>query len=301
MFDQLQRTAEWLESRRGRITGSQAGALLGLSPHQTQAQAIRAWVRNAKGAESEIPDNPAFAYGRRHERAAQLAMMRHADITIDDCRFLTYEDWLGASPDGLTDDGGVAETKCPFSWRAVITPEPKPLAELPHYYAQVQLEILCAGATHAHFGQYRPPIGDPLQHDYEPEFLHYERVEIDYEWRAHYLPELRSIWEMLQEELDNPSHLEPLRVQLDTPEAQRLVEYITELDASIEQATAARAAALDELVRLADGNNAEVAGRKLTLVRRAGSISYTKAIKALVPEADLEKWRGKPSEYWKLG
>ena len=77
MFDQLQRTAEWLESRRGRITGSQAGALLGLSPHQTQAQAIRAWVRNAKGAESEIPDNPAFAYGRRHERAAQLAMMRH--------------------------------------------------------------------------------------------------------------------------------------------------------------------------------------------------------------------------------
>ena len=301
MFDQLQRTAEWHEQRRGRITGSQAGALLGLSPYQTQAQAIRAWVRNAKGAESEIPDNPAFAYGRRHERAAQLAMMRHADITIDDCGFLTYEDWLGASPDGLTDDGGVAETKCPFSWRAVITPEPKPLAELPHYYTQVQLEILCSGRSHAHFCQYRPPIGDPLQHDYEPEFLHYERVEIDNEWRAHYLPELSSIWEMLQEELDDPAHLEPLRVQLDTPEAQRLVQYITDLDASIEQATAARAAALEDLVRLADGKNAEAFGRKLTLVKRAGTISYAKAIKALAPDADLEQWLGKPSEYWKLG
>lgn len=300
MFDQLQRTADWHEQRKGRITGSQAGALLGLSPYQTQAQAIRAWVRNAKGAESEILDNPAFSHGRRHERAAQLAMMRHAGITINDCGFLTYEDWLGASPDGLTDDGGVAETKCPFSWRALVTLEPKPLRNLPHYYAQVQLEILCAGRTHAHFAQYRPPIGDPLQHDYEPEFLHYERVEIDHEWRAHYLPELRRTWEMLQDELDNPAHLEPLRVQLDTPEALRLADYITELDASIEQATAARAAALEGLVKLADGKNAEVAGRKLTLVKKAGSISYAKAIKALAPEADLEKWRGKPSEYWLL-
>ena len=301
MFNQLQRTTAWHESRKGRITGSQSGALLGLSPYQTQAQAIRAWVRNAKGAESEILDNPAFAHGRRYERDAQLAMMRHASITINDCGFLTYEDWLGASPDGLTDDGGVAETKCPYSWRALVVPEPKPLIELPHYYAQVQLEILCAGRTHAHFAQYRPPIGDPMQHDYEPAFLHYERVELDHKWRAHYLPELRRIWEMLQAELDNPAHLEPLRVQLDTPEAHRLVEYITELDASIEQATAARVAALEDLVKLADGKNAEVAGRKLTLVKRAGTISYAKAIKTMAPDADLELWRGKPSEYWKLG
>ncbi len=300
MFDQLQRTADWHEARKCRITGSQAGALLGLSPHQTQSQAIRAWVRNAKGAESEILDNPAFAHGRRYERSAQLAMMRHTGITINDCGFLPYEDWLGASPDGLTDDGGVAETKCPYSWRALVTPEPKPLRNLPHYYAQVQLEILCAGRTHAHFGQYRPPIGDPLQADYEPEFLHYERVEVDHEWRSHYLPELRSIWAMLQDELDNPAHLEPLRVQLDTPEALRLADYITELDASIEQATAARAAALEELVRLADGKNAEIAGRKLTLVQRAGSISYAKAAKTLCPDADLEKWRGKSSEYWQI-
>ena len=301
MFYQLQRTTEWHEQRKGRITGSQAGALLGMSPHQTQSQAIRAWVRNAKGAESEIPDNPAFAYGRMHERAAQLAMMRHDDITITDCGFLTYEDWLGASPDGLTDDGGVAETKCPYSWRALVAPEPKPLVDLPHYYAQVQLEILCAGTTHAHFAQYRPPIGDPLQHGYEPDFLHYERVEVDPNWRAHYLPELRKIWEMLQCELDNPAHLEPLRVQLDTPEALRLVDYITELDASIEQATAARSEALGELVKLAEGKNAEAFGRKLTLVKRAGTISYAKAIKSIAPDLDLEKWRGKSSEYWKLG
>ena len=301
MFEELQRTAAWHEARRGRITGSQAGALLGLSPWQTQAEAIRAWVRNAKGAESEIPDNPAFAWGRQHERAAQLALMRRENLTINDCGFLPYEDWLGASPDGLDDDGRVIEMKCPFGWRNKAEPEPKPLIEQPHYYAQVQLEILCAKAPGAVFAQYRPAFGDPFSDNYAPEFLHVEHVAPDQAWRDEYLPKLADLWQQFQVELDNPAHLEPLRVVLDTDEATRLVEYIGELDASIEQAEQARKQALADLVKLADGKNAVVCGRNLTLVKRAGAIAYAKAIKALCPEADLEKWRGAATEYWKLG
>ena len=301
MFEQLQRTAAWQEARRGRITGSQASALLGMSPHVTQAEAIRAWVRHAKGAESEIPDNPAFAWGRQHERAAQLAVMRRENLTINDCGFLTYDDWLGASPDGLDDDGRVVEIKCPFSWRNNPEPEPAPLKDLPHYYMQVQIEMFCAGASSAVFAQYRPAFGDPFSDDYAPEFLHVDLIEADPAWRDEYLPKLRTMWEALQVELDNPAHLEPLRVTLDSDEATRLVEYIGELDASIEQAEQARQQALADLVKLADGKNAIVGGRNLTLVNRAGAISYAKAIKALCPDADLEKWRGAATEYWKLG
>jgi len=301
MFEELQRTAAWHEARKGRITGSQAGALLGLSPWVTQAEAIRAWVRHAKGAESEIADNPAFAWGRSHERAAQLALMRRENLTINDCGFLTYEDWLGASPDGLDDDGRVVEIKCPFSWRNKAEPEPQPLIEQPHYYAQAQLEILCANAPGAVFAQYRPAFGDPFSDDYAPEFLHVDLIESDPAWRDEYLPKLRTMWEALQIELENPAHLEPLRVTLDTDEALRLVDYIGELDASIEQAEQARKQALADLVKLAGEKNATVGGRNLTLVNRAGAISYAKAIKALAPDADLEKWRGAPSSYWKLG
>ena len=300
MFDQLQRTAEWLESRRDRITGSQAGALLGLSPHQTQAQAIRAWVRNAKGAESEILDNPAFAHGRMHERAAQLALMRRADITITDCGFLPYEDWLGASPDGLTDCNRVVEIKCPFSWGKNPSPLPKALKDQPHYYAQVQLEALCANANGAIFAQYRPHIGDPIGCDYVEEFLHVEHVPIDNEWRKHYIPKLRTIYEQLLKELDNNEHLDQLRITLESQDAIRLAEYISELDASIEQAAEARAQALKELVLLSEGKNATVCGKNLTLVKRPGSISYAKAIKELFPDADLEKWRGNPSQTWQF-
>ena len=302
MFEELQRTQEWHEARRGRITGSQAGALLGLSPWVTQAEAIRAWVRNAKGAESEIPDNPAFAWGRQHERAAQLALMRRENVTINDVGFLTVDDWLGASPDGLTADGHlVIEIKCPFGWRNKPEPETKPLKDQPHYLAQVYLEMICAQAKGAIFAQYRPAFGDPFSDEYCDEFLHVERVEYDQEVADAYLVQLAQVWQVLQRELDNPAHLEPLRVVLDTDEATRLVEYIGELDASIEQAEQARKQALADLVKLADGKNAVVCGRNLTLVKRAGAIAYAKAIKALCPDADLERWRGAATEYWKLG
>ena len=55
---------------------------------------------------------------------------------------------------------------------------------------------------------------------------------------------------------------------------------------------------IDRMIEMTGGADAKIAGRSLTLVRKAGAISYAKAIKELIPNADLEKWRGKPSEYW---
>ncbi len=57
---------------------------------------------------------------------------------------------------------------------------------------------------------------------------------------------------------------------------------------------------LKEMTAMAGDRDALFAGRKLTRVSREGAISYAKAIKELAPGADLEKWRGAPSGYWKL-
>jgi hypothetical protein len=54
------------------------------------------------------------------------------------------------------------------------------------------------------------------------------------------------------------------------------------------------------MVKIAGGRNAVFAGRNLTLTKRVGSVAYAKAIKELMPDADLEKWRGKPIEFWGL-
>ncbi|MHB0764695.1 ERF family protein [Stutzerimonas sp. NM35] len=46
-------------------------------------------------------------------------------------------DWLAASPDGLVGHDGLIEVKCPF--RATYTS----IAEVPHYAAQIQLQLAC--------------------------------------------------------------------------------------------------------------------------------------------------------------
>ena len=46
------------------------------------------------------------------------------------------------------------------------------------------------------------------------------------------------------------------------------------------------------------GRSALFAGAKVTQTNRKGSISYSKAIKALKIEADFEPFRGKGSSFW---
>ncbi len=69
---------------------------------------------------------------------------------------------------------------------------------------------------------------------------------------------------------------------------------------AIENLTARKVDLLQEMVALAGERNVEFAGRNLTLTKRTGSIAYAKAIKELLPAADLSKWKGRDSEFWGL-
>ena len=57
---------------------------------------------------------------------------------------------------------------------------------------------------------------------------------------------------------------------------------------------------LEELARITGGEPAQIGTRKLTFTRKKGSVSYAKIVKEHLPKLDLEKYRGKPSEYWSL-
>jgi hypothetical protein len=58
---------------------------------------------------------------------------------------------------------------------------------------------------------------------------------------------------------------------------------------------------LAQITALCNDKNAVICGRKLTQIKRDGAISYAKAIKDLLPDADLSKYKGNPTTYWKLG
>lgn len=293
-----QRTPEWFEQRKLRITGSRVGAILGLSPWQTPDDVLRAMVREYHGAESEFEDNPAVQWGRDNETRALLAFMRKTGLQVEQCGFFEYGDRMGASPDGITSDDGVLELKVPFGLRN--GGEFKPLDEQPHYYAQVQMEMLAAEKKHAYFAQYRAPKGDPLAYDYVPESMSIERVEFNPEWLDYNLPAINEFYKKLLAELDNPDHLAPLRIFIDTPEAGSLLAEIDALRQRQKDDAEREKALMQELVSMAGDKNALVHGRKLTLVKRQGSISYSKVVKEHLPDLDLENYRGKESSSWRL-
>lgn len=289
-----QRSDEWFKARMGRVTGSVAGAILNCDPSKTRQAVLRRMVRQALNApqedENEFVENVIFGYGRINESTALMDFKMETGLDVEECGFFPYETWLGASPDGLTSDGGILEIKAPWSRREGQGREFKSLDEQPQYYAQMQIEMFCAGRDKAHFFQWS---SDKNTH---------EVVPIDHDWLATNIPALKQFWAEYKYELENnpDDYLAPKRVIIDTPEAAKMVREYDELSEAIERATERKKDLLASMVKLAGEKNADFGGRKLTLTEKAGSISYAKAVKEIAPKADLEKWRGKPSQYWGL-
>lgn len=289
--DLEQRTPEWHQARKGRITASAVGAILGNSPYATRDDVMRRMVREYHGAESEFSGNIATEYGNFHEAGALAEYQMETGNAVEKVGFITKEDWAGCSPDGLVGLVGGLEIKCPFGKRKMEAGDTfKALAEQPHYLDQVQFSMWVTERAWWDFWQWSPNATS----------LHREMPCS--KWRAKSLPKLRQFHaEYLHEREHNAAlHLEDKRVDVDTLEAARMVAEWDELTEAIDRAEERKKDLLAQMVKEAGGRNAVFAGRLLTLTKRQGSIAYGKAIKELLPDADLEKWRGKASESWGL-
>lgn len=285
-----QRSDEWFEVRKGRVTASLVGAILGLAPYMTRADAMRSMVRETLGAEREFTGNVATEYGTMNEDQALLDFRIETGLGIEKAGFVAIDDWAGCSPDAYSGDGAIVEVKCPYGLRHDDPPAFKTLADQPHYYAQVQFQLWVTGNNACHFWQWS-------RHGHS-----HEVVEVDAKWRDEHLPKLRQFYAEYMHEVQNNAgeHLAPKRVEVDTPEARRMVREWDELAETIANLEQRKKDLLTEMTKLADGKSALFGGRKLTKVEREGSISYAKAVKELLPGADLEKYRGKASSFWQV-
>lgn len=284
-----QRTQEWLDARKGRVTASIVGAILGHAPYMKREDALRRMVRDHFGAESEFNGNPATDWGVANESGAIAEFTMETGLTVEPAPFVPYEDWAGASPDGYVSDGSLIEIKCPYSLRNSVLPVFKECKDQPHYYDQVQFQLLSTGKKGCHFYQWAP---GGTKHEY---------IALDPQWVAENVVTLKAFYGDFLKAIEEPSsYLEPKRVAIDTPEAVRLIGEYDDLVDAMEQAKARQSEIIERLSILSEGRNAVIAGRNFTLTSRAGSISYAKAFKELVPDADLEKYRGKETEFWRL-
>lgn len=284
-----QGTAEWLAQRVGRVTGSSAAAILGLSPWQSREDVMRRMVREVHGAPSEMEETAPMKWGTAMEATARADYEMDSGNEAHDAPFVPYENWLGASPDALIGDDGVLEIKAPYGIRNDNPPAFKSLADQPHYGVQCQIEMFVTDRRWLDFYQWTP-FGQRL-----------ERIERDDDWLSTNIPRLKQFWAELQDAIAEPEeHLAPKRQIIDTPQAHAMIREYDELVEQEERVKERKKDLLAEMTAMAGDKDALFGGRKLTKVEKEGAISYAKAIRELAPDADLEQWRGKASEYWRL-
>ena len=78
------------------------------------------------------------------------------------------------------------------------------------------------------------------------------------------------------------------------PTRRELAENLARAKLARDQAEAAYRAALDAFT-LAEPEGAQGFGVRVSQVLRAGAVAYARAVKDLLPGADLEPYRGEPS------
>jgi len=281
-----QRSEEWFNARKSKITGSMVGAALGMNPWSTPDDAMRSMVRAHFNAESEFKGNIATEYGQLNEPNALADLEMQMGDDILEVGFIVHpeHEWLGASPDGFYLDDAVVEIKCPYGKRHDVEPDFKPVLEQPHYYAQTQIEMYCSEREWCYFYQWSA-YGDKL-----------ETYKLDHAWLDENIPKLKAFYDQFLLECKEPDrHLAPLVKSVKSDKL--AIAYKIALS-HLELAKQAVESAKAELIELADGKKSNVSGLLVSPVERKGSVSYAKAIKDLLPGADLEPYRGKPTSHW---
>jgi putative phage-type endonuclease len=277
---------EWLAQRVGKVTGSRVAAILGLDKYKGRDDVLREMVRQHHGHPSEFEGNEATAHGTAHEDdAIALYEQQTGRLVVSTGQHVSpWHDWLAASPDGLIDGDGLVEVKCPF--RAKYTS----LAEVPHYAAQIQLQLAVTDRAWCDFVIWRDGV------------IIIERVEADGFWLSMHIGILQAFRDEYLATIESPDlsarHLVPL-IREDATWQALEADYLDAKTAA-DEATAMLDTAKAALIKAAGEQSQK--GRSVQVIRseRAGSVAYAKAIAALAPDADLSQYQGKPTTVYSV-
>lgn len=137
-----QRTQEWYDLRKQRLTASDTAQAIGKGKFGTRDQLVQKKVNEGLGVPDNFPKHlPALKWGIMFEAmASRCYTQRHKDITVHEFGLIPHPSLscYGASPDGITDMGVMIEIKCPYKRK--IT------GEVPDYYElQIQGQMAVCG------------------------------------------------------------------------------------------------------------------------------------------------------------
>lgn len=163
----IQGSPDWFSARKGKVTASRIGDMMaktksgwGSSRANYAAQLV---AERLTGVVAESFSNAAMRHGTETEPEARSAYAFYSDCTVAEVGFVNHPKiaMSGASPDGLIDDDGCLELKCPNTATHIDTLLG---ASVPSKYAhQIQWQMACAGRQWTDFCSYDPRMPENMR------------------------------------------------------------------------------------------------------------------------------------------
>lgn len=150
-----QNTEEWFGLRCGKITASQFKTVF--SKPSTKGYWDLIYKKRAELKTGEIEDSYSNKYMERGIELEPIAKNEYENYTfetIDNGGFFEYNKYIGASPDGLLNNDGLIEIKCPIASTMERYIDKNTLPS--EYYYQVHGQMFCSGRDYVMFVAFHP-------------------------------------------------------------------------------------------------------------------------------------------------
>ena len=154
VYQPEQRTHDWYEMRKNMITASDIAAVVGECPYGNDRKVL---LKKAGLSKDEFTGNFSTEWGVKYEPIAckiyelrnnthinNFGLLPHYSNFQPQDDFIQPITFLGASPDGIRDDGVMLEIKCPTS-REITGIPPR------YYWVQMQVQMECCNLDLCHF------------------------------------------------------------------------------------------------------------------------------------------------------
>ncbi len=188
-----QRSPEWFEQRKDKLTSSDAATVLGINPYQKPHEVL---FKKCGHDLKPFVGNIATEHGQKYEDEAidkycnivgytnyNFGLLCHRDIHLNETKY-----WLAGSPDGIVQDTQypdsepiLLEIKCPYRRKIKMGVIPE------YYYPQVQLNLYITKLKTADFIEYFPPST-----------MNIVRVQLDQSWIDKNVPILEAFWKEVE-------------------------------------------------------------------------------------------------------
>lgn len=162
-----QGTEAWRLERAGKIGASSIGDLMARTksgPSASRANLIARLVcERLTGTPQESYSNAAMNWGVEHEAEARSAYEDRCGAFVEQVGWVAHPaiDGAGCSPDGLVNDDGLVELKCPNTATHIETLLSGDIDR--KYVLQMQWQMACTGRAWCDFASYDPRMPEHLR------------------------------------------------------------------------------------------------------------------------------------------